>query len=553
MLHHALPAGHQLQHSQSQSNYHKSSGADPAPRRQQPQTNATTTHSLSGNGASNNRRSGGGGGGVASTNLRPASSTAGSTQRLSSGSVGGGGGGGGNSVANRDHSVTQFALIDDDNVSALQQMTRGGGALTMASQWKSQFDDSEETTDNEWKQEPQSPSHHCGPASHPHQRHASAGPPAAGKRNGQQHMLGTQSTDLDMAAAAAAAVRKRAHLNIAGIENYEHLQDVLPHCWSEPALGSVLRDKLEPPVLQQAAFDDTVRLHQIYVFHHLYLSNNTCIQIFRMDIVRNVSVRETCITDVDGSTRQADAEPGTDAAIFNAGRESRKAAQRNSLPHIDYKESDFHRSTLTSHTTLGHRGQHQPPRRQYSADPTNPPQVSATLFTPFNALLGEEDCCAPISGRLEIRVVPQDATTDNAAGSVLRMTADPEPVSSGYFEATASDVINHLNGNDDDELLVVADKSAVPIVRRQARSHTPSSNGGGGGGVGNQPGIVVAIAKPDSINTTGTTTTTSSNNSSSKIPVFNQQRILKCASWAGGDCPSSGPTTPEIQDLTPGM
>lgn len=27
--------------------------------------------------------------------------------------------------------------------------------MTLASQWKSQFDDSEETTDNEWKQEPQ--------------------------------------------------------------------------------------------------------------------------------------------------------------------------------------------------------------------------------------------------------------------------------------------------------------------------------------------------------------------------------------------------------------
>lgn len=171
-------------------------------------------------------------------------------------------------TTNRDHSVTQFALIDDDNVSALQQMTRGGGALTMASQWKSQFDDSEETTDNEWKQEPQSPSHHCGPASHPHQRHASAGPPAAGRRNGggasgggglhHMMMVGTQSTDLDMAAAAAAALRKRAHLNIAGIENYTHLQDVLPRCWSEPALGNVLRDLLEPPVLQQAAFDDTV-------------------------------------------------------------------------------------------------------------------------------------------------------------------------------------------------------------------------------------------------------------------------------------------------------
>lgn len=59
------------------------------------------------------------------------------------------------SIGTGDHSVTQFALIDDENVSALQQVTKGGGALTLASQWKSQFDDSEDTTDNEWKQEPQ--------------------------------------------------------------------------------------------------------------------------------------------------------------------------------------------------------------------------------------------------------------------------------------------------------------------------------------------------------------------------------------------------------------
>ena len=58
-----------------------------------------------------------------------------------------------------DHSITQFALMDDENVSALQQITRGGGGLTLASQWKSQFDDSEET-DNEWKGEHlQSPEH----------------------------------------------------------------------------------------------------------------------------------------------------------------------------------------------------------------------------------------------------------------------------------------------------------------------------------------------------------------------------------------------------------
>lgn len=89
-----------------------------------------------------------------STNLRPSSVT-GSTQRLNSSVCGvtcatvttrGSGG---------DHSLTQFALIDDENVSALQQVTKGGGALTLASQWKSQFDDSEDTTDNEWKQEAQ--------------------------------------------------------------------------------------------------------------------------------------------------------------------------------------------------------------------------------------------------------------------------------------------------------------------------------------------------------------------------------------------------------------
>lgn len=78
------------------------------------------------------------------SNLRPSS---GSGTNLSSGT-------------NRDHSITQFALIDDENVSALQQETRGGGAHTLASQWKSQFDDSEEKTDNEWKAtEPHSPEH----------------------------------------------------------------------------------------------------------------------------------------------------------------------------------------------------------------------------------------------------------------------------------------------------------------------------------------------------------------------------------------------------------
>ncbi|SPP89012.1 blast:Tau-tubulin kinase 2 [Drosophila guanche] len=101
-----------------------------------------------------NRRS------ATSTNLRPSSSGAASNsiQRINSASAGAAGSGTGSNTARSsvtgDHSVTQFALIDDENVSALQQVTRGG-ALTLASQWKSQFDDSEDTTDNEWNREPQ--------------------------------------------------------------------------------------------------------------------------------------------------------------------------------------------------------------------------------------------------------------------------------------------------------------------------------------------------------------------------------------------------------------
>jgi tau tubulin kinase len=33
---------------------------------------------------------------------------------------------------NRDTSITQFAVIDDDNVSALQQVTRGGGGESLS-------------------------------------------------------------------------------------------------------------------------------------------------------------------------------------------------------------------------------------------------------------------------------------------------------------------------------------------------------------------------------------------------------------------------------------
>lgn len=98
-----------------------------------------------------------------SMNLKPTSASI-SSQRLNSTntrSVGSGSGGGGRGSGTLrcsgggDQSMTQYALMDDENVSALQQLTKGGGAVTLASQWKSPFDDSEDTTDNEWKQDGQ--------------------------------------------------------------------------------------------------------------------------------------------------------------------------------------------------------------------------------------------------------------------------------------------------------------------------------------------------------------------------------------------------------------
>ncbi|CAH1107915.1 unnamed protein product [Psylliodes chrysocephalus] len=173
----------------------------------------------------------------------------------------------------RDQSLTQFAVMDDENVSQQDKkdcsssllsgrlksvninanegrqinMTRGGGALTLASQWKSQFDDSEETTDNEWK--PESPEHRGGLGA-TSEAAAAILPP----------ILSRISED--------SRTSHRKYINIAGIEEYPELVGGLPRAWSTPCLGPCVRSNLKPPLLQQAAFDDLV---------------------FKVDVMRNVA------------------------------------------------------------------------------------------------------------------------------------------------------------------------------------------------------------------------------------------------------------------------
>ncbi|XP_037035357.1 tau-tubulin kinase homolog Asator isoform X3 [Bradysia coprophila] len=506
------------------------------------------------------------------SNLRPSSGT-GSTQRLSG-------------CTTRDHSVTQCALIDDDNVSALQQVTRGGGALTLASQWKSQFDDSEETTDNEWKQEPQSPDHKSHVVSHSLQHHASKLKKKESKR-------------------------KRCHLNIAGIENYTNLQDLLPHCWSEPSLGNVLRRQLEPPILQQAAFDDT---------------------IFRMDIIRNVGVRETC-----GDTSIKSAE---------------NLHHRYSLPNINFKETEHircNRQVLAdSKPTVNHKAN------------AVQSQLSKTYGRQNTVSEPQEDECA-VSGRLEIRVLPQEQSPNpdesvyfdamtNGGGAVVNIRSDiietksqklkdaspnrdlvekkpsvfrtPSQVESQVFnrslsgdtvvkplikakptvdqinskiqeiELSRSLALSDMNKSTTNEPVIekplpnmdlpnkkthidTTNKREFPLiypedvpsnefppkqlVHAMTTDCSVSSQGAVAGineccGVAGGQRMTMSHSQSSSC---GAANVDGSFNkkerdgsSSSRIPILNPNlRISKCASWAGGECPHS----PEIQDLTPAL
>ncbi|XP_021929053.1 tau-tubulin kinase homolog Asator isoform X1 [Zootermopsis nevadensis] len=237
---------------------------------------------------------------------------------------------------NRDASITQFAVIDDDNVSALQQVTRGGGGLTLASQWKSQFDDSEET-DNEWKGENlQSPEHRhtlTSQAAFPVEPIHTGGTVTVPETSAidkpapvQQLISNPVPPPITLASAAATTVtacnvpvsrvppelsrisedsrhEKPSHqhspqahdetlpvdntsnghlkpssgghlrcLNITGIESFVELQGILPRAWSLPQLVGHIRPWLEAPLLQQAAFDELV---------------------YEVDVMRNIATRQT--------------------------------------------------------------------------------------------------------------------------------------------------------------------------------------------------------------------------------------------------------------------
>ncbi|XP_021963759.1 tau-tubulin kinase homolog Asator isoform X2 [Folsomia candida] len=148
--------------------------------------------------------------------------------------------GGGKSVAGGDQSITQFAEMEDGGMSAHGQITRGGGGgglLTMASQWKSQFDDGDDQTDNEWRAAEQlaSPEH-----------------------NVTKGVLGGQEGTTQQQRGVCGGEQRSSlnYLNLEASTEESALVGSLPKVHSNPEISEHIRPGLEAPLVLHAAFDE---------------------------------------------------------------------------------------------------------------------------------------------------------------------------------------------------------------------------------------------------------------------------------------------------------
>ncbi|KAK2727888.1 tau-tubulin kinase homolog Asator-like isoform X2 [Artemia franciscana] len=206
-----------------------------------------------------------------------------------------------------DVSYTQCAVMEDENNSGL---AKGTGGLTLASQWKSQFDDSEQTDDEQYGENLQSPEHkntNVDGASHivltgPEVAElrrlvrdlANSDDPfgmykkgeeskdankeeAKGKEEGKNSTEGLELTNQNVCSRQTAAVIESSSVAALNVECNILVSPVespapLQRVWSNPQLSSHIRPDLEPPTLQQAEIENYV---------------------YSMDIVRGVAMRRS--------------------------------------------------------------------------------------------------------------------------------------------------------------------------------------------------------------------------------------------------------------------
>ncbi|XP_037079756.1 uncharacterized protein LOC119100747 [Pollicipes pollicipes] len=271
----------------------------------------------------------------------------------------------------RDVSVTQFAVADDDNVS--QQATKGGGGMTLASQWKSGFDDSEAETDHEAAEQGlQSPEHRkqaaeaasgAGRAA----RSAAGGPPPPPNTFFVPLLLIKSRLRCQVGAAQALPL-EYLNLEIAAVPVDRSRGEGLPRSWSNPQLSPHIRAGLEPPLLQQATFDDVV---------------------YEVDVVRNV------------------------AAVVTAGRGSRGAPGRTVSMESDVSPQHM----LPVSGKLEIRVFDKSESRRSDSAPPPPPAVPAIAVT--NSVARLEEVRAPArSSSPRLKSILKNKSERNLAGKL---------------------------------------------------------------------------------------------------------------------------------------
>lgn len=185
----------------------------------------------------------------------------------------------------RDVSLTQFAVADDDNISAMQQVTKGAAAaMTLASKWQASFDDSEETDHDEMDENAPlaSPDHRVikrDPSSYALDKMAGRPAGKAAHANGDDErrkrleegrMVIQEEVDAKMPVRRTVSQPADYHITLAGFPLQGPVPLGLPRVWSCPSMGQHIRSHLQPPLRQQASFDDNV---------------------YEVDVARNVAAR----------------------------------------------------------------------------------------------------------------------------------------------------------------------------------------------------------------------------------------------------------------------
>ncbi|XP_013176635.1 PREDICTED: tau-tubulin kinase 1 isoform X1 [Papilio xuthus] len=430
--------------------------------------------------------------------------------------------------ARADQSYTQFAVMDDDNVSALQQMTKGG-ALTLVSLWKSQFDDSEETTDNEWKQEQlqvykHSPEHRGGggratsavsscsnaartqlPATHtqhtqpsqptpPTQQPAPPSPSPTKLTHNQVEVV-EKVEKVEKIEKPKKDANVRCCLHSAGIDAFPHLRPTLPRSWTLPAIGSRVRS-LRPPLLQQASFDGGAAGALRY----------------RLDVMRGVAARSDGPSPEPSPPRAASLPDVSRSGSGSGGSERGSGARARPAER-----------TVSSRLEI---------RVRATPEPHGSPAHTGTQVRIHSVVTGGE----PVRLNHEEASVYYDATEHqrDKRSSTRSVEKSQSPAA---MERTRLDAIQDRSSSVTRREANAAGDSSHSL-RDRSTSRIPVATGGGGGGGG---GVGAGGAAGGAGGAGG---------ACGGCGEARGGRLAKCASWSG-DGPLS--PAPDPNDLTPAL